>query len=123
MSVHAVGAAKGGATSVKPILQNLYRTRASAYQQAVRSFVEGYREGLAEPSRSMADWGTQSAGPQAGGPAQTPIGKAEAGKREEDRLAQQPQQPPVSKGASLSETREGSDSADSSVSSKSKTAA
>ena len=44
----AVGAAKGGAQSAKPLLQNLYRTRASAYQQAVRSFVEGYREGLSE---------------------------------------------------------------------------
>ncbi len=44
----AVGAAKGGAQSVKPLLQNLYRTRASAYQRAVRSFVEGYREGLVE---------------------------------------------------------------------------
>ena len=96
MSVHAVGAAKGGATRVKPILQDLYRTRASAYQQAVRSFVEGYREGLAEPSRGMADWGAQSAGPQAGGPAQTSAGKAEAGKQEEGRLEQQAQQPPVS---------------------------
>ena len=96
--MHAVGAAKGGATRVKPILQNLYRTRASAYQQAVRSFVEGYREGLAEPSRSMADWGAQSAGPQPRWPAQTSAGKAEAGKREEGRLDQQPQQPPVSKG-------------------------
>ncbi len=62
ISVVAVGAAKGGATSVKPILQNLYRTRASAYQQAVRSFVDGYREGFAEPPRSMAAWGTQPAG-------------------------------------------------------------
>ncbi|CAL5229573.1 g12929 [Coccomyxa viridis] len=43
-----LGAAKGGAQSVKPLLQNLYRTRASAYQRAVRSFVEGYREGLVE---------------------------------------------------------------------------
>ena len=47
----AVGAAKGGADSVRPLLQDLYRTRASAYQQAVRSFVEGYREGLAEQPR------------------------------------------------------------------------
>ena len=48
MCVIAVGAAKVGAQSVKPLLQNLYRTRASAYQRAVRSFVEGYREGLSE---------------------------------------------------------------------------
>lgn len=33
---------------MKPLLQNLYRTRASAYQRAMRSFVEGYREGLSE---------------------------------------------------------------------------
>ncbi len=54
----AVGAAKGGAQSMKPLLQNLYRTRASAYQRAVRSFVEGYREGLSEPPKD-------SSGPEA----------------------------------------------------------
>lgn len=36
----AVGVAKSGAESVKPVLQQLYRTRAAAYQEAVRSFVE-----------------------------------------------------------------------------------
>ena len=57
-SVLAVGAARGGAQSMKPLLQNLYRTRASAYQRAVRSFVEGYREGLSEPPKD-------SSGPEA----------------------------------------------------------
>lgn len=36
----AVGVARSGAESVKPILQQLYRTRAAAYQEAVRSFVQ-----------------------------------------------------------------------------------
>ena len=59
----AVGAAKGGADSMRPLLQDLYRSRASAYQQAVRSFVEGYREGLAEHPRDNP----LSTGPQAVG--------------------------------------------------------
>ena len=59
----AVGVAKGGTDGVKPLLQDLYRTRASAYQQAVRSFVEGYREGLAEkPRESFLGTGTRFAG-------------------------------------------------------------
>lgn len=37
---------------MKPILQRLYRTRASAYQDAVRSFVQGYREGLKEQPKA-----------------------------------------------------------------------
>ncbi len=45
--VDAVGVARSGAESVKPILQQLYRTRAAAYQEAVSSFVQGYREGFA----------------------------------------------------------------------------
>ncbi len=36
----AVGVARSGAESVKPVLQQLYRTRAAAYQEAVRSFVQ-----------------------------------------------------------------------------------
>lgn len=39
---------------MKPLLQNLYRTRASAYQRAVRSFVEGYREGLSEQPKESS---------------------------------------------------------------------
>ena len=57
----AVGAAKGGAQSVKPLLQKLYRTRASAYQRAVRSFVEGYREGLSEQPRDSSGPDSQPA--------------------------------------------------------------
>lgn len=40
---------------MKPLLQNLYRTRATAYQKAVRSFVEGYREGLTEQPADSGD--------------------------------------------------------------------
>ncbi|CAL8469150.1 g8691 [Coccomyxa elongata] len=47
LSEDLVGVAKSGAESVKPVLQQLYRTRAAAYQEAVRSFVQGYREGFA----------------------------------------------------------------------------
>ncbi|EIE21066.1 hypothetical protein COCSUDRAFT_48258 [Coccomyxa subellipsoidea C-169] len=47
LSEELVGVARSGAESVKPILQQLYRTRAAAYQEAVSSFVQGYREGFA----------------------------------------------------------------------------
>ncbi|BDA45108.1 hypothetical protein COCOBI_06-5880 [Coccomyxa sp. Obi] len=47
LSEDLVGVARSGAESVKPVLQQLYRTRAAAYQEAVRSFVQGYREGFA----------------------------------------------------------------------------
>jgi hypothetical protein len=31
---------------MKPLLQNLYQTRIRHFQEAVRTFIEGYREGL-----------------------------------------------------------------------------
>ena len=37
------GLARSGAQGAKPLLQELYRTRASAYTGAVRQFVEGYK--------------------------------------------------------------------------------
>ena len=44
---------------MKPLLQNLYRTRAAAYQKAVRSFVDGYREGLTEQPTDNSDRDSQ----------------------------------------------------------------
>lgn len=41
-------AARAGAEHVKPALQRIYMTRASAYRDALKSFVEGYQEGVAE---------------------------------------------------------------------------
>ncbi|KAL6767158.1 hypothetical protein ACKKBG_A38830 [Auxenochlorella protothecoides x Auxenochlorella symbiontica] len=41
-------AAKGGGKAMVPFLQNLYTSRAAAYGQALRQFVTGYREGIAE---------------------------------------------------------------------------
>ncbi len=39
----AAGIARAGAGSAQPLLQHLYRTRAAAYRDAIREFVEGYR--------------------------------------------------------------------------------
>ncbi|CAN0847202.1 hypothetical protein LINGRAHAP2_LOCUS4848 [Linum grandiflorum] len=39
-------AARGGAETLKPALQRLYMTRASAYRDALKSFIQGYQEGV-----------------------------------------------------------------------------
>ncbi|XP_010683641.2 uncharacterized protein LOC104898285 isoform X2 [Beta vulgaris subsp. vulgaris] len=39
-------AARGGMETLKPALQRLYMTRASAYKDAMKSFIEGYQEGV-----------------------------------------------------------------------------
>ncbi|XP_024370923.1 uncharacterized protein [Physcomitrium patens] len=41
-------AARAGVEHIKPALQRIYMTRASAYRDALKSFVEGYQEGVAE---------------------------------------------------------------------------
>ncbi|KAH9542841.1 hypothetical protein CY35_13G028400 [Sphagnum magellanicum] len=41
-------AARAGAEHIRPALQRLYMTRATAYRDALKSFVEGYQEGIAE---------------------------------------------------------------------------
>ncbi|KAJ7570787.1 hypothetical protein O6H91_01G135200 [Diphasiastrum complanatum] len=41
-------AARGGAESLKPALQRLYVSRATAYRDALKEFVGGYQEGIAE---------------------------------------------------------------------------
>ncbi|KAL3628208.1 hypothetical protein CASFOL_027254 [Castilleja foliolosa] len=39
-------AARGGMETLRPALQRVYMTRASAYRDALRSFIEGYQEGI-----------------------------------------------------------------------------
>ncbi|KAF4402851.1 hypothetical protein CsatB_019334 [Cannabis sativa] len=39
-------AARGGMETLKPVLQRVYMTRASAYKDALKSFIEGYQEGI-----------------------------------------------------------------------------
>ncbi|PPD74708.1 hypothetical protein GOBAR_DD28358 [Gossypium barbadense] len=39
-------AARGGMETLRPALQRLYMTRASAYRDALKSFIEGYQESI-----------------------------------------------------------------------------
>lgn len=39
-------AARGGMETLRPTLQRVYMTRASAYRDALRAFIEGYQEGI-----------------------------------------------------------------------------
>jgi hypothetical protein len=39
---------KGGASALGPYMQHLYRTRVGSYRDAVRQFIEGYKEGFRE---------------------------------------------------------------------------
>ncbi|KAH1037882.1 hypothetical protein J1N35_039625 [Gossypium stocksii] len=43
-------AARGGMETLRPALQRLYMTRASAYRDALKSFIEGYQEGIQQPA-------------------------------------------------------------------------
>ncbi|CAM6108535.1 unnamed protein product [Calypogeia fissa] len=45
-------ASRAGSEAMRPALQRIYMTRASAYRDALRSFVEGYQEGIAEGMRA-----------------------------------------------------------------------
>lgn len=45
-------ASRAGSETLRPALQRLYMTRASAYRDALRSFVEGYQEGVGEVMRA-----------------------------------------------------------------------
>ncbi|KAH9287999.1 hypothetical protein KI387_032116, partial [Taxus chinensis] len=37
-------AARGGMETLRPVLQRVYMTRASAYKDALKNFIEGYKE-------------------------------------------------------------------------------
>ncbi|GJU41957.1 hypothetical protein Tco_0828915 [Tanacetum coccineum] len=41
-------AARGGMETLRPALQRVYMTRASAYRDALKSFIVGYQEGIQE---------------------------------------------------------------------------
>jgi hypothetical protein len=43
--------ARGGAHTVWPHMQHIYKTRVRAYREAVNQFIEGYKEGFAENSK------------------------------------------------------------------------
>jgi len=58
----AAPAPRSGAEALKALLTQLYQTRAAAYRDSVRAFIEGYAEGRAAPPASWED----ALGPQPG---------------------------------------------------------
>ncbi|KAL3839314.1 hypothetical protein ACJIZ3_023905 [Penstemon smallii] len=48
-------AARGGMDTLKPALQRVYMTRASAYRDALKSFIEGYQEGIQQAMEKKED--------------------------------------------------------------------
>ncbi|PPD67605.1 hypothetical protein GOBAR_DD35514 [Gossypium barbadense] len=48
-------AARGGMETLRPALQRLYMTRASAYRDALKSFIEGYQEGIQQDMEKNED--------------------------------------------------------------------
>ncbi|PPR87722.1 hypothetical protein GOBAR_AA32961 [Gossypium barbadense] len=47
--------ARGGVETLKPALQRLYMTRAYAYRDALKSFIEGYQEGIQQIMEKKED--------------------------------------------------------------------
>ncbi|KAE9590808.1 hypothetical protein Lal_00023389 [Lupinus albus] len=52
-------AARGGMESLRPALQRVYMTRASAYRDALKSFITGYQEGVQQVMEKKEDLKTQ----------------------------------------------------------------
>ncbi|TKY61956.1 lariat debranching enzyme [Spatholobus suberectus] len=52
-------AARGGMETLRPALQRVYMTRASAYRDALKSFIEGYQEGVQQVIEKKEDSKTQ----------------------------------------------------------------
>ncbi|XP_044509265.1 uncharacterized protein LOC123228105 [Mangifera indica] len=52
-------AARGGAETLRPALQRVYMTRASAYKDALKSFIAGYQEGIQQVMEKKEDAKTQ----------------------------------------------------------------
>lgn len=48
-------AARGGMETLKPALQRVYMTRASAYKDALQSFIHGYQEGIQQVMEKKED--------------------------------------------------------------------
>ncbi|KAG8474502.1 hypothetical protein CXB51_031164 [Gossypium anomalum] len=47
--------ARGGVETLRPALQRLYMTRASTYRDALKSFIEGYQEGIEQIMEKKED--------------------------------------------------------------------
>lgn len=45
-------AARGGMETLRPVLQRIYMTRATAYKDALKNFIQGYQEGISETMAS-----------------------------------------------------------------------
>ncbi|XP_072995243.1 uncharacterized protein [Typha latifolia] len=52
-------AARGGMETLRPALQRIYMMRASAYRDALKSFIEGYQEGVGHIMEEKADAASQ----------------------------------------------------------------
>ncbi|KAK7244864.1 hypothetical protein RIF29_39692 [Crotalaria pallida] len=52
-------AAKGGMETLRPALQRVYMTRASAYRDALKSFIQGYQEGVQQVMEKKEESKTQ----------------------------------------------------------------
>ncbi|XXG65086.1 hypothetical protein AAC387_Pa05g2879 [Persea americana] len=48
-------AARGGMETLRPALQRVYMTRASAYRDALKSFIQGYQEGIQQVMEAKED--------------------------------------------------------------------
>ncbi|GLT40686.1 hypothetical protein SLA2020_148000 [Shorea laevis] len=55
-------AARGGMETLRPALQRVYMTRASAYRDALKSFIEGYQEGIQQVMEKKEDSKPQQEG-------------------------------------------------------------
>ncbi|GAB4833336.1 hypothetical protein Ancab_031580 [Ancistrocladus abbreviatus] len=55
-------AARGGMETLKPALQRIYMTRASAYRDALKSFIEGYQEGIRQTMEKKEESESQKNG-------------------------------------------------------------
>ncbi|XP_054802002.1 uncharacterized protein LOC129305864 [Prosopis cineraria] len=54
-------AARGGMETLRPALQRIYMTRASAYRDALKSFIEGYQEGVQGVMEKKEDYNPENA--------------------------------------------------------------
>ncbi|GLT94747.1 hypothetical protein SLE2022_124740 [Rubroshorea leprosula] len=57
-----VVAARGGMETLRTALQRVYMTRASAYRDALKSFIEGYQEGIQQATEKEEDSKAQQEG-------------------------------------------------------------
>ena len=55
-------AARGGMETLRPVLQRLYMTKASSYRDALKSFIEGYQEGIQQVMEKKEDSKAQKEG-------------------------------------------------------------